>query len=458
MIEIFESLELIVDSESRDFDRKAYAKELGVGCDSVGWIRLDLGKDIDKLRQISESAKNKGLRLRGVYEKKAVDSLAKWYRFSPKNDFAMSDISYAQKLGDYFYHKIKAYKAPKGCNIMGNYVSQTFVDGYKELKLTGLDFIWIPDNGKYQAASFYNPIFLEKAEKCIYPGQMSYLRKETYDVATFTPIAGKYDFADVNKYYRQADFPQGRLCEIENYMDNLNVVLPLAVEYDSMPDADFAYCILQGYVPIFLVRDEALQKMIDAGIVTRDDFEPVIGTASKEQNLLVQQCDECREMNIMLQNKEHFEKLRLASATKKRPEFVPTEKEVLALLKKYKKNYPDYLNKPISKTLSEVVEHSLYRPLLQYYKVGCSGRLAEYTYEYYDYETAVHKNDIFHKELAENNRHNNLLDEAVLFGISGDGNYLLLYGDEVYEVSCYDYTVVMHWDHVYLFFYEKVAG
>ena len=457
MIEFFETLELIVDSEGRSFDRGAFAKDLGVGCDSVGWMRLDLKKDMDKLKQISELAKNKGLRLRGVYEKKAVDSLAKWHRFSPKNEFAMSDIS-TQKFGDYYYHKIKAHKAPKGCNIMGEYVSQTFVDKYKELNLTGLDFIWIPDNGKYQAASFYKPIFLERAEKCIYPGQMCYLRKETYDLLTFAPTAEKYDFAKVNEYYRQADFPQGRLCKIEKYMDNLNVVLPLAVEYDSMPDTDFAYCILQGYIPIFLVRDEALQKMINAGAVTRDDFEPVICTDSKEQNLLIQKCDECKDMAIMLQNKEHFEKLRLASAAKERPEFVPSEKEVLALLKKYKKKYPDYLDKPIPKALAEEVEHSLYRPLLPYYKIGCSGRLAEYTYEYYYYETAVQKNDNFHRELAENNKHSNLLDKAVVFGISDDGNYLLLHGDQVYEVSCYDYTIARHWDSIYLFFYEKVAG
>ncbi len=57
----------------------------------------------------------------------------------------MSDIS-TQKFGDYYYHKIKAYKAPKGCNIMGEYVSQTFVDKYKELKLTGLDLCSIHKN------------------------------------------------------------------------------------------------------------------------------------------------------------------------------------------------------------------------------------------------------------------------------------------------------------------------
>lgn len=458
MMEFFETIELIVDSKDRTFDRIALARDLGVGCDSVGWMRLDIGKDMDKLKQISELAKSKGLKLRGVYEKTAVDPLAKWHRFSPKNKFAMSDISCFSGSGDYNYLKIKAYKAPKGCNIMGDYVSQTFVDQYKELKLTGLDFIWIPDNGKYQATSFYHPIFLEKAEKCIYPGRMSYLRKETYDLLTFTPIVGKYDFAKVNKYYRQADFPQGNLCEIEKYMDNMNVVLPLAVEYASMPDTDFAYCILQGYIPIFLIRDEALQKMINAGVVSRDDFKPVICTNSKEQNLLVQQCDECKSMDIMLQNKEHFEKRRLALAAKERPEFVPSEKEVLALLKKYKKNHPDYLDRPISKALTEEVEHSLYRPLLPYYRVGCSGRMAEYTYEYFYYEAATQKNQIFHRELAENNKHDNLLDEAVLFGTSGDGNYLLLHGDQVYEISCYDYGIVKRWDYIYLFFYEVVTG
>ncbi|MDE5866103.1 MAG: hypothetical protein K2H31_05835, partial [Lachnospiraceae bacterium] len=94
MTEIFEALDLIVDSKDKDFDRAAFAKELGVNCDSVGWMHLDLEKDFDKLQQISELAKNKGLKLRGTYTKKIADAFAKWYRFSPKNKFAMSDYSY----------------------------------------------------------------------------------------------------------------------------------------------------------------------------------------------------------------------------------------------------------------------------------------------------------------------------------------------------------------------------
>ncbi len=461
MIEIFETIDLIVDSKDRNFDKEAFAKELGMNCDSVGWMRLDIRKDIDKLKQISGLAKTRDLKLRGTYRKKSVDASAKWYRFSPKNDFAMSDYSYVQRLGNYSYYKIKAYKAPKRCNIMGGFVSQTFVDSYKELKLTGLDFIWVPDNGKYQAVSFYNPIFLKRAERCIYPGQMSYLEKEIYDIGTLAPIVDKYDFSVVNAYYKQADFPEGRLCEVEKYMDNMNVVLPFAVEYDSMPDTDFAYCVLNGYIPIFLIRDEALQKMINAGVVTKDDFEPVLCTDSKEQNLLVQKCDEYKNINVMLENKEYFEKLRNELASKERPEFVPSEKEVLALLKKYKKRYGEYLNRAIPKSLSEKVEKSPYSPLLPYYKVADGGRLAEDTYEYYHYETAVQKNDIFHKELSNSKKqeeHINLLNDAVLFGRSGDDNYLLLYMEQVYEVSCYDYELVKHWDYVYLFFYENVMG
>lgn len=336
--------------------------------------------------------------------------------------------------------------------MMGQYVSQAFVDSYRELGLTGLDFIWVPDSGKYQAVSFYTPIFLEKAKRCIFPGRMSYLKKETYEYPAMVPIPDKYDFARVNEYYRQADFPEGRLCETEKYMDNLNVVLPLAVEYGSMPDADFAYCTLSGFGPVSLIRKETLQKMIGAGAVSKEDFQPVMCTDPKEQSLLIQECVDHKNMQIMLENKEHFEKLRLKLASKERPEFVPSEKEVLALLKKYKKEHSEYLNRTISKALAEEVENSLYRPLLPYYKVGCGGRLAEDIYEYFYYETAVQRNDALHKEYGD------LSEDAVLFGRSGDDNYLMLQGDRVYEVSCYDHEVVKRWEHVYLFFYENVAG
>lgn len=462
MIKYFESVYVIADSKNREVDAEDFAKEMGMKCDSVGWMRFDGDKGIDRLKQISEHAKRKGLKLRGSYEKTAVDTDAKWYRFFPRNQFSMSDRSYTQKYKDYWYDKIKAYKAPKGCNMMGEFVSQTFVDCYRDLQLTGLDFIWAPDNGKYRAMSFYKPIFLEKAKRCVFPGHMYHMRKETYDNITFAPIPDKYDFATVKKYYQQADSPEGRLCEVEQYMDNLDVALPLAVEYDSMPDTDFAYCVLQGFGPISLIRSEALQKMIHAGAVTEEDFAPVINTDAKGQDLLVQDCVVYKYMDTMLQCKEHFEKLRMESAVKVRPEFVPSEKDVLALLRRYKKQHPDYLNRTISKSLAERAWDSAYRPLLPYYKVGSSGRLAEYTYEYYDYETAIHENDVFHKELAGSNiqgQHGKLLEASVLFGRSlyGD-NYLLLCGEQVYEVSCHDYAIANHWGNVYLFFYELVEG
>lgn len=252
MINIFETLELIIDTKDKTFDRRAFAKETGIKCDSVGWMCIDIRKDMEQLKQIRELANKMDLKLRGTYEKKINDTNAKWYRFSPRNHFAMSDYSYVQERGDYYYYKIKAYKAPKGCNMIDSYVSQRFVDSYHELGLTGLDFIWEPDSGKYQADSFYKPIFLNKAERFIYPGQMNHLNKKTYDPNTMNLVSEQYDFSALREYYAQVDFSEGKLCEIEKYMDNLDVVLPLALEYDSMPDTDFAYCFLEGYVGFFL--------------------------------------------------------------------------------------------------------------------------------------------------------------------------------------------------------------
>lgn len=461
MTKFYETLRLIIDCKDRNFNKKGFAEKLNVRSDSIGWMKLDLSKDMDKLKEFSELARNIDLRLRGTYEKKAVPSDAEWYRFSPRNDFATSDYSYSELYGNYYYDKVKAYKAPRGCNLVGRFVSQAFVDSYRELGLTGLDFIWEPDNGKYRAPFFYKPIFMERAEKCIYPGVMDYLRKKTYDTITFERMSDKYDFPGADAYWRQADFPEGRLCEVKKYMDNLEVVLSLAVEYDSMPDTDFAYCVLRGFIPIFLVRDAALQKMIHAGTVKADDFEPVLCTDAKEQALLIQKCDVYEEMGIMLENKEHFEKLRLKLAVKERPEFVPSEKEVLCLMRKYKKNHGEYLNRAISKKLSEEVSCSLYSPLLPFYKVACGGRLAEDTYEYFFYEKAKQKNDIWHQKLVENGADteaNHLSEDAVLFGESCDGNYLVLRGGQVFEISCFDLQIVKSWDKVYLFFYENVEG
>lgn len=465
MIKYNETLELIADCHKEGFDREDFARELGVPSDSNGWMRLDIGKDMDTLKRISSHARANGVKLRGEYVKTALPSSAQWYRFAPRNHFSMSDYSYYEKYEKYWYRKVKAYKAPRGCNVIDDLVSQTFVNKYREFGLTGLDFIWQPDNGKYHADSFYILIDLKKAKRCIYPGHLESAKKLTYDTVTLAPIEGKYDFSKVEAYYRQADFPKGRLCEVERYMDNLDVVLPLAVEYDSMPDTDFAYCVWKGFRPISLIRATALQKMVDAGVVHKEDFAPVLCTNEKEQSLLIDACSDNEKIPIMLNSKAHFEQLRLKLAAKERPIFVPSEKEVLSLLRKYKKNHPDFLNRAMSKTMAEKVSHTPYAPLLPYYKVGCAGRLAEYAYEYFYYETAVQENDAYHQKLAarpaENNmdsEHETFLNESVLFGKSADDNYLLLHEGQVYEVSCYDYRIVKHWDCIYLFFYEQIEG
>ena len=54
MMGFFETIRLIVDSKDRTFDRVTLARELGVGCDSVGWMRLDVGKGMDILLQNKE--------------------------------------------------------------------------------------------------------------------------------------------------------------------------------------------------------------------------------------------------------------------------------------------------------------------------------------------------------------------------------------------------------------------
>lgn len=347
MTKYTETLELIADCRKEGFDKEDFAKELGVPSDSIGWMRLDIGKDMDTLKRISSHARANGVKLRGEYVKTAVPSSAQWYRFAPRTHFSMSDYSYYEKYEKYWYCKIKAYKAPKGCNMIDNLVSQTFVDKYRELGLTGLDFIWQPDSGKYHADSFYIPINLEKAKRCIYPGHLESAKKLTYDTVTLAPVEGRYDFSKAEAYYRQADSPEGRLCEVEKYMDNLDVVLPLAVEYDSMPDTDFAYCVWKGFIPITLIREAALQKMVNAGVVHKEDFAPVLCTNEKEQSLLVDACSDNENIPIMMNSQAHFEQLRLKLAAKERPVFVPSEKEVLSLLRKYKKNHPDFLNRAI---------------------------------------------------------------------------------------------------------------
>ena len=452
---IKETISLIADSADKSFDRTAFAKEAGIKSDSVGWMNIDIRKDYAKLTDISRRAGQEGVKLTGVYKKKAYTEDAVWYRLAPQKHFSMSDYSYAQKIDDYYYYQIKAYKAPRGCTMIDNYVSQKFVDVYTQYNFTGLDYIWAPDNGKYRADTFYKPICLNKAENFIYPGRLDILKKITYDRNTMQNIEPVEDYNNLCLRYKAVDCTDGNLCRIEPYIDNLEVVPAMALDYDTMPQTHFAYCYINGYAVIPLIRKEALDKMVAACAADINDFEPV-PPVDMQQKMLIQAGEEYKEFQTELNLKEHFEELRIKLMEKERPEFIPTEKEVAALFRKNKKAYPEYYGKAVSKNAAQQIEQSRYAAMLTFYKIAGYARLAEDTYEYYPYEEAVRLNDKWHNEHTGSEYR--IFDNAVLIGRSAEDNELLLDGESVLEVSCHTGEIIRKWEKAYLFIYENVSG
>ena len=450
-----EKISFIADCADTGFDRNEFAREAGIKSDSAGWMNIDIRKDDAKLTEISRRARREGIKLTGVYEKKVYTDSAAWYRFAPKTHFSMSDYSYAQKYGDYYYDQIKAYKAPKSCTMIDGYVSQKFVDVYQQYNFTGLDYIWAPDNGKYRADTFYKPIGRNAAENFIYPGRLDILKKITYDRNTMQDIGQVGDYDKMRLFYQAVDGMDGNLCRIEPYMDNLEVVPALALDYDTMPQTEFAYCYVYGYEVIFLIRKEALNKMTAAGAAEARDFEPV-PPVDVQQKMLMQQGEAYGEFQTALHCMEHFENLRRKLIKKERPEFIPNEKEVVSLFRKNKRIDPEYYGRPVKKGLVQQIERSRYAAMLPFYKIAGYARLAEDAYEYYPYEEAAARNAVWQNEHMDGAY--GISHDAVLIGKSAEDNDLLLDGECVLEVSCYHGEIIRKWEKAYLFIYENIRG
>jgi hypothetical protein len=142
----------------------AFVHSLGKKCDCVGWsnLRWDDPQADAILEKIVAFCKENGWTARGLYTREYTDFDTDWFEIDGadfKDNTLGEYISVpSQDGGTVKICSMKAYRelsvAPKSWG--GSlYVPERFYKTYRESGMTGLDFCWAKDTGKYAAQQYF---------------------------------------------------------------------------------------------------------------------------------------------------------------------------------------------------------------------------------------------------------------------------------------------------------------
>ncbi len=366
----------ITTLESEQFTRK-FLSELGVKVFSGCWGKIDLSSPkieefIDKVKfhQKKDNADFVGLSLLN----QTITEPTEWYEIkSENNDF---DSTTHKLYDDIKGYTIKAYKIPANINTLSlsgynPIVSEKFVTLVRENNLTGIDFIWVNDNGKYKAKQWYIPIPNQPIGRGL-------------DHSWFDPekLKGTDWFQPKNQNWRTgvSNFTDKQINkkthlpritgEIIDLFDNHELIIHTNREYlrEFLPETDFAFgwrqedTTKEDYVlreRILCINRKTAKLLIKNNIIAKTDIEPIKivdnitdGRAVLDTNRHYPSPFYTKNEFITLQKivKKEFDEFKNLKKPKKTVKF----KESLSLLRKVKKERPEDFNKGV-KNLEKVI-------------------------------------------------------------------------------------------------------
>jgi len=449
-----ESFSLIVDNHKPDdyTESIAFMKHFGLKCDCVGWttIKLDSKEKLALVEEMKEKALEMGYQLRCHGYRKELVGEADWYFIEPRTSVNNDDWTWDDQGAEFYTTTIKGYKIPKGCHVieMPYYkaVSKTFADACRELQLSGIDFMWVTDKGKYDAPPFFY-LLPEKGFGAAVNGCSNRYNK---------PV-GKFRLEQRRQRFygdcQQVDEDGSHMELLARCFDKFEMAqVPTLIDKASAPDTDFAF--LKREV---LIQSKAAEKLIERGVLKWGDLQPAAYFDEGKHGRLISDYDwdEYLPVEIKVEHHENYKKWLEES----RPSFNPKEKDALSLLRRAKKECSDSYNKALKKTVLETLTDTQLAPMMPYYKIsnGCS---INNEIDILPYEDVAKAHAEFLEDMQEDEM---ILDEmpelktAVVIGVAANGDEILLMGD--CSVKRYDHEdpyLSETWDSLQAFFYEQI--
>lgn len=446
---ISEQFEFIIDhpflkdDEAYSFNRQ-FLKELGLKGDSVGWCTVK-NPNTEKINAIFDKAKAEKVKVRGEYTLSLTpDYESEWYDIEGCNISSASDLTENRTFTcggeNYYLSEIKAYAMPKNIVFTNNTVGEFAVfreDAVKFIQskgFSGIDFLWMPDCGRYAAPNFYQAFPVKFVNRC-YTSNMSFglydLKAQDFDGTT-----------EVSRIIFQN-------CK------RLHLDLPLAVDKKELPETDFAgICPKHTINNRLLIRKECRDLLIEAGLAKAEHFSPVIVTdklnIQKAKPLMLLETAEYKSVPqfVRFQIQEEFEKHIL----KKKPQRMATEKLALQTLKAAKKESPDNYNKKAGvKALADIPDERL----APYCKIADGAVLSD-EYNFLSIREMLEETKEFAAEQSLENT-DTVDEKAIVFAKAADGEYVLLLPDgRAVRYQQGEIGFSESWDNLHTFFVDTI--
>ncbi len=441
-----EKFTFITDS-LRFRDEDAYAasrkflKELGLKGDYVGWCELQ-NPTPEKLTEIFTKAKSEKFRIRGTYELSlSAEYESEWYELTGARVSAeMERDFYCEKTKKYLLCNIKAFTMPNNVTVSNGTLCdfscfrEDVVKATQEKGFSGIEFLWIPDIGRFEAKQFYNAF-----PKHLIP----YCYENIYSTFDYDIKARDFNALSESSYI------------IAKNCTMLSLNLPLAVEKSLLPESDFAgiYSRLTQHHRL-LVRKNCRDFLISQGFAKPEYFEPVIVLDDSiipedAKPLLLMKSGvfepipEDVKDAVKLKYKQHLKKVK--------PKRIATEKLALKALRNAKKENGDCFGKRAAeKILSGVIDERL----TVYYKVANGGVISdEYTFLSVE-ETAKETDSFWADQVLENTEI--IPENSVVFALAADGEVVLLLPDgKVARYQQGEISLSYEWPNLESFFTEE---
>ena len=322
-------------------------------------------------------------------------------------------------------------------------VSEKFVDACKQLDLTGADFAWITDKGRFDAPAYFY-ILPEKG-----------FRRYTLDYGDEFEKPKKYTpaYKRFLKNCRQVDSDGSHMTEIAESFQKFYIVdLPKLLDQKEAPDTDFAYAGTDA-----LIRKSAAEALIANGVLKWSDLMPAVFFDEKTHDRLIRvsEMDEYMPDFIRETQAKAYEKWK----KKTRPAYEPKEKDTIKMLRSAKKEMPDSYEKALKKVVLETLVDEPFSWLAPYYKVSNGGAINDeidfLPYEAVEEATAefleeLHEDEIVLADMPE-------LESAVVFASAANGDAILLKADG--SVMRYDHEdpyLSNEWETLAQFFFDEI--
>lgn len=350
----------------------AFVHSLGRKCDCVGWSTLK-PDDPDAehiLQQIAAFCKADGWTARGLYIRKFVDPDADWYKIQ-STFFHDADITgeipalHGRVISAL---KINAYReltaSPKGWGL-SLFLPARFRDVYLASGLTGLDFLWVKDSGKYAAEQYFEAFGTQRIPRMAIAKDIDKqdLRKLGPDggwLPRLGEVFHRWTQIVLPHCYLKEDMPAGGIVyayrESPVYIPSADKMY-LSKDYDVLVHKDVAAFLLQQKAlrPGDLIPVPVLDKVPAGYTLCETSDYPRPTDALMQQSIL--DCEALQRKN--------------------RPLWAVPEKEALKTLRNAKKERKEDFGKKLSKAKIAALAETSYAPMLPYYAVSDGGQLSD---------------------------------------------------------------------------------